>query len=391
MKIAFFVSTVLEYGGGLEKYYIETASKLAEDPLNQVDIISLDDNFSIRLTTGLSAFYFKKIDPKLYFKESSQNIKDKLKDAHYHKVSLGKLRPTLQEYDVIYSKNELLEATILKLYVGYKHLPPVVFGGHTALQYPNATSLHAKLHNYLYGGGLYKFLASGVSRFHVLNGAEEAAYRRLFPSKPVYKIYNPFDSKAFRQQAHEYPYTLKNLDHHNINILWLGRLTEQKGVKDLSQIIEYINKYSSSFVRPVSWTIVGDGELRYVVDDLATKYTNVATIGHIDQKYTASIYSAHDIFISTSKWEGYPYTLLEAISCKLDIVSYAIPGPLDILSVYKKGHIAKNRQDIEKELLKVVKYLQDNSSEKVDDPTQFKPEKIYADLLAMLKYEEIKK
>ena len=42
MKIVFYMTTILEHGGGLEKYFIETAKELSEFPNIKVDVVTLD-------------------------------------------------------------------------------------------------------------------------------------------------------------------------------------------------------------------------------------------------------------------------------------------------------------------------------------------------------------
>jgi glycosyltransferase involved in cell wall biosynthesis len=112
-----------------------------------------------------------------------------------------------------------------------------MFGGHTPLHYPQARSFHAKLHNALYTGPLYRWLARGVSRFQALNTHEYGLYRRLFPGHQVYKIYNPFDADVYRTTA---PTQAPGpaFDPKRLHILWVGRLTEQKGVAALCQLVD---------------------------------------------------------------------------------------------------------------------------------------------------------
>lgn len=384
MKIALFSATVLEYGGGLEKYLIETASNLAKMPGIKIDVITMDDSFMRKLTSILSVLYFKKIDKKLGFKENSKDINTRLGKAHYYKAhSIKDLRRRLNDYDVIYSKNELLEAAMFKFLLGYKKVPPVVFGGHTPLHYPNPTTKYAKLHNMLYTGSVYKTLAAGVARFHALNSHEEKIYNRLFPNKEIRKIYNPFDSSNFINQGKTHPLKIK-LAGNKVNILWLGRLTEQKGISDLTEIIKNVNQ-NTDIKQQTSWTIVGDGEQRNLVEEVLKKHPNVHYLGHVEQKYTSSIYSQHHIFLNTSKWEGYPYTLLEAMSYNMPIIAYDIPGSSDVLSSYKNGYLNKNLSGMVNQLINITKSVRKEKKNSENfSPEHFKPATIYSKLISLL-------
>ena len=122
MKIAFYATTILELGGGLEKYLIETASNLSEFSNLRVDIITMDDECTKKIEACLSFYYFRKSNTAIY-KEKKENILKRIGKAHYYKCKdFKELREKLCEYDVIYSKNELLEAFILKFLIRYRNL-----------------------------------------------------------------------------------------------------------------------------------------------------------------------------------------------------------------------------------------------------------------------------
>jgi glycosyltransferase involved in cell wall biosynthesis len=385
MKIAFYTTTILEYGGGLEKYLIETAAALAKQPGLTADIITMDDDFADQMANWLSIFYMKKMDKKLNYKEDLNNIKRRLGKAQYHKAhSFKELRTTLQNYDVIYSKNELLEAFLLKLMVGYRNLPPVIFGGHTPLCYPLSQSFHAKLHNALYSSRLYRYLADGVDKFHAINSYEAILYAKLFPKRQVAKIYNPFDINVFKQNAKKNIYNVSK-QKNTIRILWVGRLTEQKGVQDLANVVRYVNKGMGPSQKRISWHIFGDGELRNIVDDLATEQSNVTCYGHMDQKYMASVYAQHDMFLSTSRWEGYPYTLIEPQAFGLQIFAYRIPGVTDILQAYAGGNLADNQAVmIDLLITQLQRHINTGDVPRYQASSQFEPDGIYQQLVELL-------
>ena len=106
MKIAFYMTTILEFGGGFEKYLIETARNLSKFDDVQIDIITINDKFTLRLNVLLSLYFFKKFDKSVHYKESLDVIKQRLDKANYYKIdNLKKLQRKLNEYDVVYSKN----------------------------------------------------------------------------------------------------------------------------------------------------------------------------------------------------------------------------------------------------------------------------------------------
>lgn len=380
MRIALYMTTVLEYGGGLEKYLIDTAAHLSNsEQVEQIDIITMDDTFTNRITDALGAYYLKKRDRKLNFKDNINSINKRLGKARYYKCStISEARAKLQEYDVIYSKNELIDTFILKFLIKYTQLPPVILGGHTPLHYVYTDGFYSKLHNVLYNSPLYKLLAKPATRYHALNNHEKSRYAHLFGGDKVYKIPNPFDGDQFKAMQHLYPYKIENIHRSKINILWVGRLSGQKGVVDLRDIINEVN---ANHFDSVSWNIAGDGEQRYVVDMIAEQHKNVNILGFVNPNEMSSLYSIHDAFLSTSKWEGYPYNLLEARTHGLDIFSYDIPGSSDILSDYTHGHIV---QTIDEMSMRICRYINTPSRQKTDQPLPHSPEYIYSQLIKLL-------
>lgn len=385
MKIVFYSTFLLEYGGGLEKYYIETAAYLAEQPGITVEVVTMDDDFMRKMTNAFSVFYMRKIDHSVNYKEKLSDIEQRLGKATYRKVGTFKqLRTALQDCDVVYCKNELIESFILTFLVRYKGLAPIVYGGHTPLRYPIAQSFHAKLHNALYAGASYRFMASKVRAFHAINSYEESLYRQLFPDKEVRKIYNPFDINRFRALANANPHPLEYVQPDHLNILWAGRLTEQKGVRDLPLVIGQLNS-DPELSKRIHLTIVGDGDERPVVESLAASHNNVHYLGHTDQKYMADIYRQHDMFVSTSKWEGYPYTLIEMQAFGLAGFAYDIPGPSDIFQEYEGGNIVADWQELAAHIGGFARaHPTRKSIPTYPASTQFEPQKIYKQLLQYL-------
>ena len=358
MKIAFYSHIILEVGGGLEKYFVETSRQLTERyPDLEIDIITHDDKFAIKLRPLMSLIFMRRMTVKELYREPLESITAKLgPKVKYHKVgSIKELRQRFSEYDAVYSKNEIIESVILKFFVGYRNVPkPLIFGCHTPINYPMTGSVYARVHNFLYQGFIYRFLASGVSTFHALNSGDEGILKKVFPRKQVVKIPNPFDFDAFVAKAAQYPFD-GGIDLAKFNILWMGRLAEQKGVDDLVKLVDVINATPAG--SGVAWNIAGDGPDRHKLDALGRRWQNVHHFGHIDNDQIASLCSQNNLFVSTSKWEGFPYTLLEAQSFGLPVVAYDIQGCNDIVV---DGQTGKLEHDLEA-LCSAVSRLQDKT------------------------------
>jgi len=342
MRVAYYAATLLEIGGGLEKYFIETAHDLSELDGMHVDILTLDDAFNLKYGKLHNLYFAKKFDPKLLYRESMESITAKLGKARYIKsASFRELVGRFKDYDLVYSRNDITEPFFFKFVMGYRHVPPVVFGCHIPHVYPIAESLHARLHNFLFTSWMYNWLANGVRGFHVINNFSYQVFSRQFPGKRIAKIYYPFDFDAFARNADAFPFPGR-FDPGQFNIIWAGRLVEQKGVHDLVRLIDEVNPRCQD---RVTWNICGDGELKPLVLDCARKWPNVKHWGHVHNQQMASVYRQGNLFVTTSKWEGYPYNVLEAQALGLPVVSYDIPGCSDMIDNGVNGFVVKSLQE----------------------------------------------
>ena len=122
---------------------------------------------------------------------------------------------------------------------------------------------------------------------------------------------------------HFTPSTLKTWNS-PINILFVGRLTEEKGVDTLFHAMREV--IAKGF-KQLSLTLAGDGPLRRefeeMVSDLGiTKY--VEFVGSTNE--VVHYYRNSHILVIPSNWEGLPLVLLEGMACGLAIVASNLGG-----------------------------------------------------------------
>lgn len=117
--------------------------------------------------------------------------------------------------------------------------------------------------------------------------------------------------------------------------LAVGRIVHQKGYDIL------IKAFAKGGDRLAGWRIVflGEGPERKNLEKLAQELGVAERIewhGHVSDPF--AYYRAAAVFMLTSRYEGMPNALLEAMSCGLpSIVSDASPGPLEIIEHEKTG------------------------------------------------------
>lgn len=324
MRVAFYSAQVLENWGGLEKYFVETSTELSSRyPNVSADIVTNGNKFSRKLDT-LFKYYYGGTENSESRRELHENIVGRLTgDVQYFKAeSLKELREILLRYDVIYTKNEILELVVLT-FLGIKKLRPIVVGCHTALQYPNPKQMKYRLRNRIYSGMPYQLLCRNIQAIHVLNESDFEMAEKL--SNRVSLIPNPFDVNKFRKLSEVSSTSEIRVNEQAFNIAWVGRLAEQKGIAEL---LELISKYKLQRAGGVQadWHIFGDGQYRNEVISAIGTEKDLKYYGYVKGEDLAPVLKRCNLLISTSRWEGMPYNLLEAVGLGLPVITFDIPG-----------------------------------------------------------------
>lgn len=166
-----------------------------------------------------------------------------------------------------------------------------------------------------------KYFSRKSSASIVLAECYKADYQRFIDSKPkdLRSIYNPLIlPKSYSKKEPEEKYN---------EILFVGRLDTQKNVAELVKI------WANSKVNNWSFIIVGDGPLKKQIEQLIEIYNlkdSVRLIGHTD--HPEIYYKRAKIFVMTSKYEGFPMTLLECQTFKcVPIIYDSYPAAKEII------------------------------------------------------------
>lgn len=144
-------------------------------------------------------------------------------------------------------------------------------------------------------------------------------------------IYNGIGDINFfkKQEAINKLKEIKNFPDDKIIIGTISRLEYAKGIDIL---IEIINNLPKENLDKCAFLIIGDGPERKNYELLITNYklqNNIFLLGDIPEavKYLKTF----DIFVMTSRYEGAPYALLEAMSVGLPIVATSVGGVSELL------------------------------------------------------------
>jgi glycosyltransferase involved in cell wall biosynthesis len=141
----------------------------------------------------------------------------------------------------------------------------------------------------------------------------------LRPGK-IQVIPNPVDPVAIDEEIGKAgnPY-----DEESRNLVSVGRLHYQKGFDLLLRAFEKAVRRDTR----LRLTLVGEGSERARLKKLAGRLgveEKVVFAGHQDNPFPYMHYA--DLFISSSRWEGSPNTVLESLACGTPVLAFDCPG-----------------------------------------------------------------
>lgn len=120
-------------------------------------------------------------------------------------------------------------------------------------------------------------------------------------------------------------------------LLAAGRFTEQKNFGDLVTAAGHL----AARDLPFRLVIAGDGEERAALlarIDVEGLGDRVAAPGNLTD--LAAVMQAADLFVMSSRWEGLPLVLLEAMAAGLPVVAFAIDGVTELVTDGGTGRLA---------------------------------------------------
>jgi len=175
------------------------------------------------------------------------------------------------------------------------------------------------------------------------------------PSKEMYDEYTKKGYKVFHvpNAIDISSFPEKEDRRYDKQIIYAGRLSEEKGILDLLAI-------SDKLPKDMHLIIVGSGPEEPKVQDAVKKYSNVHYLGYQSKENTIKLIRGSDILIQPSIMEGgTSSTLLESMACKTPIIATSVGGNKDILIHMKTAYIVKPNSP--SEIINAIEYLFSNT------------------------------
>lgn len=208
-------------------------------------------------------------------------------------------------------------------------------------------------HTNFFNGSKYGFSGIGkrlaVRRFDymvALTKEDLGYYEKILDAKNVVQIYNPKDPLIQR----------KRYDETSKKIITCGRLSQEKGFDLLLQVAKKVFEKVDDW----KWDIYGDGP-EYT--KLRQKIGEYKLTGKVDlmgyHKDILNLYQGYAFYVFTSRGEGCPMAMIEALSAGLPMVTFDFKcGPKDLITDGVNGYIIKN-WNINEMADKVLKLIMD--------------------------------
>ncbi|MGI6325035.1 MAG: glycosyltransferase [Bacilli bacterium] len=141
----------------------------------------------------------------------------------------------------------------------------------------------------------------------------------------------------------------------NLNIVSVGRLSEEKGYLDLIEVMREITKINPN----INLTICGDGYLREAIKNKIEEYkliNNIHLPGFLKDKELAKVYIESSLYVMSSISESFGLVLLEAMHYGLPCIAFDSASGVRELLKNDTGILIKNR-NIKEMALKIIELL----------------------------------
>jgi len=116
----------------------------------------------------------------------------------------------------------------------------------------------------------------------------------------------------------------KNKNHNPLKLIFVGRLSK---VKNIDNIIKAVLN-----MEDVILTIVGDGEEKNHLVSLSNNSNKIKFIGAVTPSEVNNYMYESDILVMNSIIEGKPMTIIEALSCRLPVITTNVGGICDMVN-----------------------------------------------------------
>lgn len=161
-----------------------------------------------------------------------------------------------------------------------------------------------------------------------LTKTDAKMYKKEYGCRRVTSIYNPVDDRLI---------TSVHYDVESKKIISVGRYCWQKNFEILVEVAKIVLTNNPGW----SWDIYGDGETFNTIQMLVKNNdleNRLNLMGRVDDLYNR--YREYSMLVMTSRFEGFPMTLLESTAQGIPAVAFdVLTGPNEVIEDGKSGYL----------------------------------------------------
>lgn len=330
MKVLLYNMAPLYNIGGVEEWLREIAKGLSKR----------GHKITVCTTNYLPSVY-----PQSFLGERVRAIRDEIEDRYYDYLVFRRLfsrnfilHPTflnlLNEHDIIYFENFSISS-----------LPafrPLIFGFHVPFKLDALRKAFLTL-------TCMKRVPIGI---HVLNSEDYSLFKRFLTSMPrhrnvkLFLIPNGIDCNKFNPKR-------GSLDESKFKILFLGRLTAQKGVDILPNILKNLRKAGI----PFELTIAGpDMGCLHIIKNMVNSFPEIVRYLGVVDKERPELYASSHVTILPSRCEKLSLVLLESMASGTPVICSDLPVFRSLLSPINEifNFVVNSKDDLGKAFAKRI-------------------------------------
>ncbi len=169
-------------------------------------------------------------------------------------------------------------------------------------------------------------------------------------------------------------YSIDKMKHTPLRLLFLSRVTESKGIKNIVEIVSYFSP------KEIILDIVGDGDL----SDWVKNKTNEQIHFYGFQKDVGSFYKESDVFILLSHYENCPLSIIDAMKYGLPILATSVGGIPELVKNGYNGFLVNGRQELIERISELINneelYMRLSTNAIETFKTSFTSERVIADV-----------
>lgn len=130
-------------------------------------------------------------------------------------------------------------------------------------------------------------------------------------------------------------------------LLYAGRLSQEKGVLDLPDIMNSIRKVYPKAILRVAGVGVAEPQLRERMPD-------AEFLGWVKSDDLARIYGEADFLLLPSRFDTFGCVVTEAMACGLPVAAYDTKGPRDIIQHGQSGVLGQDAEELAHEITRIL-------------------------------------